>query len=241
MMRIPIVTRVLRPALAAVLLIGLSLSGLAKDHELSYLPTGKPDAATLLPPPPLPHSAEEAADLDTVRRVSQAASPADAAAAMAERKFSVFNFAPVVGAFFTPTTLPKTAAFFEKVQADAANVTDAGKDHFQRPRPYVIDRSLANGKLETSYSYPSAHSTESMVLALVLAELVPAKHDDIIIHARQMGWHRVQIGRHYPTDIYAGRVLALAIVKKFKENAQFKADFAAAQAEIAAAQAAAKN
>jgi len=228
-------------AAALGLLLATTLCVQAKKHDLSYLPEGKPDAATLLPPPPLPHSAEEAADLDTVRQVSRAASPADAAAAMAEKKFSVFNFTPVVGAYFTADTLPKTAAFFEKVQADAAIVTDAGKEHFQRPRPYVIDRSLANGKLETSYSYPSAHSTESMVLALVLADLVPAKHGDIITHARQMGWHRVQIGRHYPTDIYAGRVLALAIVKRFKENAQFQADFAAAQAEITAAQAAAKN
>jgi len=228
-------------AAAMGLLLASTLFVQAKDHELSYLPEGKPDAATLLPPPPFPNSAEAAADLDTVRRVSKAASPAEVTAAFSEKKFSVFNFAPMVGAYFTAANLPKTTDFFEKVQSDAAIVTDAGKDHFQRPRPYVIDRSLANGKLETSYSYPSGHSTESMVLALVLADLVPAKHDDIIIHARQMGWHRVQIARHYPTDIYAGRVLAQAIVKKFKENAQFKADFAAAEAEIAAAQAAAKN
>jgi len=70
----------------------------------------------------------------------------------------------------------------------------------------------------------------------VLAELLPAQHDAILEHARLMGWHRVQIARHYPTDIYAGRVLAQAIVKQFNKSEVYKADFAAAKAEIEAAQ-----
>ena len=223
------------------LIIGVASLVHAKDSALNYLPEGKPEAASILPPPPFPDSAEQNADLETVRRVSRAATPLEAAAAMSEKKFSVFNFTAAVGGYFNEASLPKTAAFFEKVQSDAAIVTDTGKDFFKRPRPYVIDRTLANGKLETSYSYPSGHSTESMVLALVLADLVPDKHDDIILHARQMGWHRVQIGRHYPTDIYAGRVLAVAIVKQLKKSDQFEADFNAAKAELAAAQAAVKN
>jgi acid phosphatase (class A) len=114
-------------------------------------------------------------------------------------------------------------------------VTDLGKEFFRRPRPYTTDPSLANGKLEKSFSYPSGHSTESMVLALVLAGLLPDKHDAIIAHARLMGWHRVQIARHYPTDIYAGRVLAQAIVKQFKKSDTFEKDFDAVRTELTAA------
>ena len=55
-----------------------------------------------------------------------------------------------------------------------------------------------------------------MVLAFVLADLFPAQRDAILAQARQIGWHRVQIARHYPTDIYAGRVLAQAIVCEMK-------------------------
>jgi acid phosphatase (class A) len=73
-----------------------------------------------------------------------------------------------------------------------------------------------------------------MVLGLVLAELFPDKHDAILAHAREMGWHRVEIGRHYPTDIYAGRVLAQAIVKQLNKNDQFQKDLAAAKKEISA-------
>lgn len=207
----------------------------AAKGDLHYLTVGKPDAATLLAPPPLMDSAEQAADMDEVKAVYHAASSNDIAAAYAEKKFSVFNFTEAVGSYFEETNLPKTAAFFEKVQKDAETVTDLGKDFFQRPRPFTTDPSLANGKLEKSYSYPSGHSTESMVLALVLADLVPDKHDAIIAHARSIGWHRVQIARHYQSDIYAGRVLAIAIVKQLKKSDSFEKDFAEVQAELAAA------
>jgi acid phosphatase (class A) len=173
--------------------------------------------------------------MDEVRTVYHAASSNDMAAAYSEKKFTVFNFTEAVGSFFVKTNLPKTAAFFEKVQKDAETVTDLGKDYFHRPRPFTTDPSLANGKLEKSFSYPSGHSTETMVLALVLADLFPDQHDAIVAVARGIGWHRVQIARHYPTDIYAGRVLAQAIVKQMEKNDDFQKDLAAAKAEISAA------
>lgn len=233
---------IFRPALLAVAVVTLAASSIsAKESPLKYLAAGKPAAATLLAPPPLMDSAEQAADMEEVKAVYHAASDADKNAAYAKKKFSVFNFTDAVGPFFIATNLPKTTAFFEKVQLDAETVTDLGKDYFHRPRPFTTDPSLANGKLEKSFSYPSGHSTESMVLALVLADLLPDKHDAILAHARQMGWHRVQIARHYPTDIYAGRVLAQAIVKQLKKSETFEQEFDAAKAEIEAARTAAKN
>jgi acid phosphatase (class A) len=80
-----------------------------------------------------------------------------------------------------------------------------------------------------------------MVLALVLADLFPDKHDPIIAVARNIGWHRVEIARHYPSDIYAGRVLAQAIVREMKKNPNFQHDFAQSKAELASALTAAKN
>jgi len=210
-------------------------------EHLHYLSAGQPDAVALLAPPPLPDSPEQAADMAEVRTVCHAAPKADVAIAFSEKKFSVFNFAPAVGAYFQTAHLPKTTAFFERVQKDAAAVTDNAKDYYRRPRPYVADPSLAAGKLEKSFSYPSGHSTESMVLALVLADLLPDKQDAIIAGARNIGWHRVEIARHYPTDIYAGRVLARAIVRQMKQSPSFQKDFDEAKAELAAAQAAARN
>jgi len=209
--------------------------------ELHYLKEGKPNATELLAPPPLPDSAEQAADMATVREVYHATGSNDIAAAYLEKKFDIFNFTPAIGNFFFAGKFPKTEKFFDHVQTDAETVTDNAKDFYKRPRPYVTDPTLANGKLEKSFSYPSGHSTESMVLALVLADLFPNKHDAIIAIARTIGWHRVEIARHYPTDIYAGRVLAQAIVKDMEKSEKFQKDLAEAKAEIATAQTTAKN
>jgi acid phosphatase (class A) len=204
----------------------------AKDTY--YLPAGKPVAIALLAPPPLPDSPEQAADLAEVQSVFHSTSSNEVAAAFSERRFNVFTFEPVVGDFFRPGKFPKTEEFFHHVQEDASAAVDTAKGFWKRPRPFVADPSMAIGKLEKSFSYPSGHSTESMVLALVLADLFPAHRDAIIAKARSIGWHRVEIARHYPTDIYAGRVFAQAIVREMKKSPQFQGDFAAARAEITA-------
>jgi acid phosphatase (class A) len=207
-----------------------------QSSQLHYLTGKKPNAIELLAPPPLPDSPEQAADMAEVQAVYHAATSNDIAAAYSEKKFNIFNFTPAIGDFFVAGKFPKTEAFFDNVQKDAETVTDNAKDFYKRPRPYVTDPSLINGKLEKSFSYPSGHSTESMVLALVLSDLFPDKHDAIIAKARSIGWHRVQTARHYPTDIYAGRVLAQAIVKQMEKNDDFQKDLAEAKAEIAAGQ-----
>ena len=207
-----------------------------QTSHLYYLPANQPDAVALLAPPPLADSAEQAADMAEVRAVCHAAPSNDVAAAFSEKKFSVFNFTPAVGTFFQSNSLPKTTAFFERVQKDAAAVTDDAKAYYKRPRPFTVDPSLASGKLEKNCGYPSGHSTESMVLALVLVDLFPDQHDAIVAEARAISWHRVEIARHYPTDIYAGYVLAQAIVREMKASPDFQRDIAEVKAELAAAQ-----
>jgi len=212
-----------------------------QTSHLHYLADGQPDAVALLAPPPLADSPEQAADMAEVRAVCHAAPSNDVTVAFSEKKFSVFNFTPAVGAFFLSDNLPKTTAFFKRMQKDAAAVTDNAKAYYKRPRPYVLDPGLASGKPEKSFSYPSGHSTESMVLALVLADLFPDQHDAIIAEARAIGWHRVEIARHYPTDIYAGHVFAQAIVRQMKKSDAFQKNFAEVKAEVAAAQSAGNN
>jgi acid phosphatase (class A) len=222
------------PVLFSLALIAAPLHA---QTSADYLPDGKPDAIALLAPPPLPGSPEQKYDLAEVVSVHQDCPSNELAAAMAQdRGISIFYFTPVIGDVFQPGKLPVTEAFLHGVQRDAENVVNGAKNYWKRPRPYVVDPELANGKVSKSFSYPSGHSTESMTLALVLADLFPDKRDALIAEARKIGWHRVEIARHYPTDIYAGRVLAQAIVREMKKNPDFQKDFAKAQAEIAAAQ-----
>jgi acid phosphatase (class A) len=229
-----------RPLASILFALALSI-GPVRTAELHYLPAGTPDASTLLAAPPLPDSPEQTADLAEVRLVSRAAPRQDVIAANAEKSFSIFNFTPAVGEFFQPGKFPRAEEFFRRVQKDADAATSMAKDNWKRPRPYTVDPTLAGGKLEKSFSYPSGHSTESMVLALVLADLFPSHREAIVAEARLIGWHRVEIARHYPTDIYAGRVFAQAIVREMKKNADFQKDLAAARAEIEAVQQVSRN
>src|SRR5271170_4136389 len=137
--------------------LALAVVPLHAQTDESYLPDGKPDAIAILVPPPLPGSPEQAADLDEVRTVYHSAGSNDIAAAYSEKRFSIFNFTPAIGGFFQPGKFPKTEVFFERVQNEAAAVIDDAKNFYEQPRPYVTDPSLANGKLETNFSYPSGH------------------------------------------------------------------------------------
>jgi acid phosphatase (class A) len=72
-----------------------------------------------------------------------------------------------------------------------------------------------------------------MVYSLLLAEMFPEHGDAILAIGRQIGWHRVQLAMHYPTDIYAGRVLGQALVRHLKANHEFRRDFKRAKDEVA--------
>ncbi len=203
--------------------------------EPRYFTTDQFDPVAILPPPPAPGSAEEAADLATIVAVHKTCTPSDMATAKSQESLNVYTFAPVIGPFFQRDTLPATRTLFHRVHKTTEEIQNTAKTAFHRTRPYVLEPSLAEDQPEDSYSYPSAHSTSATVCALILADLFPEKRDDILAFGRTIGWHRVQYGKHFPTDIYAGRVLAQAIVRQLKTNPDFQHDFAAAKIELTTA------
>lgn len=204
--------------------------------DSNYLAPDHPDGVALLAPPPAPGLAEEAADLASTRAVFNGRTPAETARATKDSNLSVFLFAPAIGPFFQPGKLPKTEALFKKVKQDITEPINVPKDHWQRRRPYQLDEHLSLGPGEPSYGYPSGHSTRGTVQALVLAELFPDRKEAILAIGRDIGWDRVLIGKHFPTDIYAGRVLGQAIVRELLANPAFQRDLAEAKAEVQAAQ-----
>jgi acid phosphatase (class A) len=218
---------------AALLLRSITAPLCAQEPQ--YLTPGHPDAVQLLPPPPAAGSAEQAADLASTIAISKARSTNDEALAESEVKTSVFSFARVIGPYFSAERLPRTDAFFKSILKETKEVVDTSKDVWKRPRPYSVEPSLAVGKIEKDYSYPSGHSTCGTVFALLLAEILPEQREQILAHGRSIGWHRVQMGRHYPTDIYAGRTLGQAIVRELKRSSAFSRDLAEVKAEITAA------
>ncbi len=204
-----------------------------------YLGAGAPDPIVLLAPPPEAGSAEDAADLETVVRAYNARTPEELARAKSEVNNTIFHFGPMIGPWFVPGKFPKTEALFKEVEAETKAVTSIGKKHWKRLRPYHVDPARLPDSIEhedrTDYSYPSGHSTRGTTWALLLAEIFPEKREALLAKGRDTGWLRVLGGVHYPTDIYAGRVLGQALARAFLASPAFQQDLAAAKAEVAGA------
>jgi len=83
-----------------------------------------------------------------------------------------------------------------------------------------------------SYSYPSGHSTYGAMSAILLANMVPEKRREIFARGWDYGWSRVVGGVHFPTDVESGRIEATAMAALMMQNADFRADLAAARAEL---------
>ena len=216
-------------ALALTLLLANATSLLGQG---AYITTNSFDGISLLPPPPIRGSAEEVADLASVRAVFNGRTESEKARAIKDSGLSFSLFQSPVGATFDLDKLPKTKALLEKVKKEIGPIIDASKNHFKRLRPYQIDDHLVLGPPEPSCSYPSGHSTRGTVYSLVVAELFPEKKDAVLEIGRDIGWDRVLIGKHFPTDIYAGRVLGYAIVRELHSNTLFQHDLEQAMAEV---------
>ncbi len=224
----------LQATAAALLLCHVASCVAPAAGQTRYLVPGRPDGVSLLPPPPLAGSEEAAADLASVRAVFQGRTPAQEARAVKSAGLSMFLFAPAIGDFFQRGKLPKTEALFEKVKKDISGAVDDPKKEWQRRRPYEVDPALRLGQPESNASYPSGHSTRGTVYALMFAELFPDKREAILKIGAEIGWDRVVIGKHFPTDIFAGRVLGQAIFRELDASPEFQRDLAAARAEAEA-------
>lgn len=209
-------------------------AGDLKAADNSYLAPGQPDFVALLPAPPAPGSAEEIADLNTVRSVVKSRSPQEINTAKRDEDLSYEIFADAIGPNFQLDSLPKTKALLKNVKKSVADPLDAAKEHWKRLRPYQLDTNIMVPKPEPSFGYPSGHSTHGTINALVLSELFPQKRDAIMDIGRKLGWDRVVLGKHYPTDIFAGRVFGQAIMREMLKNLDFQRDLAEAKKEVAA-------
>lgn len=77
-----------------------------------------------------------------------------------------------------------------------------------RPRPPVVDRL----ELVKSWSFPSSHSAGTMMTCLALALLIGGRPRAIfaaLTVALIIGWSRVALAVHWPSDVLAGWGIAL--------------------------------
>lgn len=212
-----------------------------------YLPRGQlPDSLALLPAPPAAGTAAFARD----EEVSKAAArPQDSprwrlAASDADLGFphAAGTFACAAGVRIDPGTTPASYRLLGKSMIDIGLSTYKAKDHYKRVRPFVAHGSSTcfppdEAALRSDGSYPSGHSALGWGWALILAQIVPARSDAILQRGREFGQSRLVCNAHWASDVDAGRLIAAATVARLHADAAFRADLAAAGAELARASA----
>ena len=210
-MRLPL----LRPVLALGLALGLpSFPLVARAAAVQ-----SPDYAVLLGDYPRPGSDGDKADQAILLWLQRSRTPEDIQRAASEVEPHLGLFDDVTGQDLESGRFPLTQALAEQARKDIRAVTASLKDHFARPRPYLAMPGLAPAiHRETSFSYPSGHSSWAIMEAALLARFQPGNREAILARGRQVGFDRALGGVHYPSDVDAGQRLGAAFAEAWLDD-----------------------
>ncbi|HET6837356.1 MAG TPA: phosphatase PAP2 family protein [Gemmatimonadales bacterium] len=77
-----------------------------------------------------------------------------------------------------------------------------------RARPSTVDRLVSLVAEPDRFSFPSGHATASMSVALVYGAAFPAWSLPLLLLAVVVGFSRVRLRVHYPSDVLVGQLIA---------------------------------
>lgn len=210
-----------------------------------YLAAGAiPDSLALVPAPPSAGSAALAQDHAVMRaalalhgtpRFEQASRDADL-----DFPFAAGTFACALGVRIDAEGTPATYRLLRRSLVDAAMATRAAKKRYQRTRPFVENGAPTctpgdEAALRGNGSYPSGHTAIGWAWALLLAQAAPERTDALLARGRTFGESRLVCNVHWQSDVLQGRFMAAGTVARLQSDAAFRADVAAATAELVAA------
>ncbi|MGP5330113.1 acid phosphatase [Pseudomonas helleri] len=242
-----------------VSLTGLLWSGLVLAEEAAtkitdphfklapgYLnPADLPLRLALLGAPPKPDSAALARDEEARRAALALRGTAREALAATDAELSfpgpANTFSCAMGTQISEKTTPHLYTLMQRTLTDAGGSTYAGKNAYNRTRPFVVHdegtcRKDMEPLLRTDGSWPSGHSAAGWAWGLILAEVNPARATELMTRGLAYGQSRVICNAHWQSDVDAGRIMGAATVASLHSNPAFLKDLAAAKEEIQAAQ-----
>lgn len=242
-----------------VSLTGLLWSGLVLAEEAAtkitdphfklatgYLnPADLPLRLALLGAPPKPDSAALARDEEARRAALALRGTAREALAATDAELSfpgpANTFSCAMGTQISEKTTPHLYTLMQRTLTDAGGSTYAGKNAYNRTRPFVVHdegtcRKDMEPLLRTDGSWPSGHSAAGWAWGLILAEVNPARATELMTRGLAYGQSRVICNAHWQSDVDAGRIMGAATVASLHSNPAFLKDLAAAKEEIQTAQ-----
>jgi acid phosphatase (class A) len=242
-----------------VSLTGLLWSGLVLAEEAAtkitdphfklapgYLnPADLPLRLALLGAPPKPDSAALARDEEARRAALALRGTAREALAATDAELSfpgpANTFSCAMGTQISEKTTPHLYTLMQRTLTDAGGSTYAGKNAYNRTRPFVVHdegtcRKDMEPLLRTDGSWPSGHSAAGWAWGLILGEVNPARATELMTRGLAYGQSRVICNAHWQSDVDAGRIMGAATVASLHSNPAFLKDLAAAKEEIQMAQ-----
>ncbi len=142
------------------------------------------------------------------------------------------------GLLISKENTPEISAFLERVLATSVLCKDKAKSQFMRIRPFVQFNEPTpvpkdEEALKNNSSYPSGHTTMGWGVALALAEINPARQNEILKRAYEYGESRVIVGFHYQSDVDDARLLTSVLLIRLHDNKEFIEQLNKAKAEFA--------
>ncbi|WP_348822241.1 phosphatase PAP2 family protein [Flavobacterium aestuarii] len=114
-----------------------------------------------------------------------------------------------VGLIEKDSITKKKAIFIGETLAVSAFITYALKNSIKKDRPYETYPQIDNVVEESSYSFPSGHTSSAFATATSLSMAYPKWYviAPSFVWAGAVGYSRMHLGVHYPSDVLAGALI----------------------------------